>query len=100
MNALENEKRNENTVAFDFSEYDSSKEEKHQKVIKRNYNLTRIEANHGTVQPIKDKEDIDTTTYKVGDNVYFLAQSGFNIELPEGTFRLINIQEVLVGEKS
>lgn len=46
MNALENEKGNENTVAFDFSEYDSSKEEKHQKVIKRNYNLTRIEANH------------------------------------------------------
>lgn len=58
MNALENEKENENTVAFDFSEYDSSKEEKHQKVIKRNYNFTRIEANHGTVQPIKDKEDI------------------------------------------
>ena len=58
MNALENEKENENTVAFDFSEYDSSKEEKHQKVIKRNYNLTRIEANHGKVQPIKDKEDI------------------------------------------
>lgn len=49
---------------------------------------------------IKDRADIDTTTYKVGDNVYFLAQSGFNIELPEGTFRLINVQEVLVGEKS
>lgn len=47
MNALENEKGNENTVAFDFSEYDSSNKEKRQKVVKKNYNLTRMEANHG-----------------------------------------------------
>lgn len=58
MSALENEKKIENTVALDFSDYDSSNKEKRQKVVKKNYRLTRMEANHGSVQPIKDKEDI------------------------------------------
>lgn len=58
MSALENEKKIENTVALDFSDYDSSNKEKRQKVVKKNYSLTRMEANHGSVQPIKDKEDI------------------------------------------
>ena len=45
MSALENEKKIENTVALDFSDYDSSNKEKRQKVVKKNYSLTRMEAN-------------------------------------------------------
>ena len=51
------------------------------------------------VGSIKERKEIDETTYKVGDFVYFLAQSGFTIDLEEGTFRLLNIQEIVVGKR-
>lgn len=49
------------------------------------------------VGSIKDRGDIDENAFKVGDKVYFLTQAGFNMELPEGQFKLLNITEVLVG---
>lgn len=52
------------------------------------------------VGSIKDKGDIATDTFKVGDKIYFLAQSGFNMDLPEGTIRLLNIQEVVIGKRA
>lgn len=49
---------------------------------------------------IKDESDISENMFNLNDNVYFLAQAGINFELPEGTFRLINITDILVGQKS
>lgn len=53
-----------------------------------------------SVGSIKDKKDIDETTFKVGDFVYFNPNAGIDIEIPNhGKFRLLNISDVLVGEK-
>ena len=49
------------------------------------------------VGSIKDRGDIDENAFKVGDKVYFLTQAGFNMELPQGQFKLLNITEILVG---
>lgn len=51
------------------------------------------------VGSIKDAKDIKADQFEVGDNVYFLAQSGIDIDLPEGTFRLLQMPEVLIGIK-
>lgn len=48
---------------------------------------------------IKDSKDIDASTYQVGDNVYILPQSGMTIELDGSSYRLINVTEILVGER-
>lgn len=57
---------------------------------------------YGTIEAvgsIKDSNTISSSTFNVGDNVYFLAQSGTQIELDNSTYRLLAITEVLVGEK-
>ena len=57
---------------------------------------------YGTIEAvgsIKDKAELNPEQFQVGDNVYFLSQSGTNIDLPEGTLRLLPITEVLVGVK-
>lgn len=50
------------------------------------------------VGAIKDDKDIDGDMFNTGDRVYFLAQAGMNIDLPEDTYRLIAITDILVGE--
>ena len=52
------------------------------------------------VGSIKERNEIDETTYKVGDHVYFLAQSGIAMDLDDATFKLLNVQEILVGERA
>lgn len=47
---------------------------------------------------IKDDKEIDSDMFNTGDKVYYLAQAGMNIDLPNDTYRLINITDVLVGE--
>ena len=47
---------------------------------------------------IKDDKEIDQDMFNIGDRVYFLAQAGMNIDLPEDTYRLITITDILVGE--
>lgn len=51
------------------------------------------------VGSIKDRGDIDETTFKVNDEIYFPSRSGISIELPCGTYKLLNIQDVLVGKR-
>ena len=51
------------------------------------------------VGSIKDRGDIATDTFIVNDHVYFSAQSGFTMTLPEGTIKLLNVQEVVIGER-
>lgn len=48
---------------------------------------------------IKDSKEFKADHFEEGDNVYYLAQAGIDIELPDGTFRLLPINEVLVGTK-
>lgn len=48
------------------------------------------------VGAIKDRKDIEEG-YQKGDEVYFLAQAGLPIELPEGNFKLLNVTEILLG---
>lgn len=52
------------------------------------------------VGSIKERNEIDETTYKVGDHVYFLAQSGIAMDLDDATFKLLNVQEILVGKRA
>ena len=52
------------------------------------------------VGSIKERNEIDETTYKVGDHVYFLAQSGIAMDLDDATFKLLNVQEILVGRRA
>ena len=51
------------------------------------------------VGTVKDRKEFEDGHFVKGDNVYFLAQSGIDIDLPDGTFRLLPINEVLVGVK-
>lgn len=51
------------------------------------------------VGSIKDRSDIDETTFKANDEIYFLSRSGIPIELPCGNYTLLNIQDVLVGRR-
>lgn len=51
------------------------------------------------VGSIKDRGDIDETTFKVNDEIYFHSRSGISIELPCGNYTLLNIQDVLVGKR-
>lgn len=51
------------------------------------------------VGTLKDSKEFEEGHFKKGDKVYFLAQSGIDIDLPDGTFRLIQVNEVLVGVK-
>ena len=58
---------------------------------------------YGTIEAvgsIKDAKDIDSTMFNVGDNVYFLPQSGISIDLDGKTYQLLTITELLVGEKA
>ena len=47
--------------------------------------------------PIKDKKEIGENFLKEGDNVYFLTQAGINMQLPEGTYKLMNVTDILLG---
>lgn len=51
------------------------------------------------VGSVKDSKEFKDGHFYIGDNVYYLAQAGTDIELPDGTFRLLSINEVLVGIK-
>lgn len=51
------------------------------------------------VGSIKDRKEFEEGHFKVGDKVYYLAQSGIDIDLPDGTLRLMQVNEVLVGVK-
>lgn len=51
------------------------------------------------VGSIKDGNGVDSTTFKVGDKVKFLPQSGMNIDIDGVTYRLMSITEILVGER-
>ena len=51
-----------------------------------------------SVGAIKDKKELEEFFNK-GDRVYFLKNSGLLIDLPEGSYKLLNAQEVLVGER-
>lgn len=51
------------------------------------------------VGTIKDKKEFDEGHFEKGDNIYYLAQAGIDIDLPDGTFRLLQVQDVLVGVK-
>lgn len=51
------------------------------------------------VGSLKDMDGIKEGQFQEGDGVYFLAQAGVNIELPEGTFRIIAVTDVQVGVK-
>lgn len=51
------------------------------------------------VGSIKDRDDIDETTFKVNDEIYFPSRSGISMELPCGIYKLLNIQDVLVGRR-
>ena len=59
------------------------------------YKYAQIEA----VGPIKDRKDIGEDLFKTGDYVYFLSQAGLVIDLKGGTYRLLTITDILVGEK-
>lgn len=49
------------------------------------------------VGSIKDSKDIACDQFNVGDNVYFLSSAGIKMHLPEGTFKLLNVQEIIIG---
>lgn len=51
------------------------------------------------VGTIKDQKEFKDGHFYVGDGIYYLAQSGIDIDLPEGTFRILPITEVMVGVK-
>lgn len=48
---------------------------------------------------IKDEDKIPDFMFNDGDKVYFLARSGIMLDLPEGQFRLLNITDILIGDK-
>ncbi len=58
MNALENEKKRNNAIEYEFENHQYDERPKKQKAVKRNYSIKRDEAVNGTVQPIKDVKDI------------------------------------------
>jgi co-chaperonin GroES (HSP10) len=40
------------------------------------------------------------TKPEVGNHIYFPSNAGSDIEIPEGTFRLIRVQEILLGDRT
>ena len=52
-----------------------------------------------SVGAIRDSKDIKEDTFCEGDYVYILAQAGINVDLPNGTYKLITATDVLVGLK-
>lgn len=48
---------------------------------------------------IKEENSIPDFMFNEGDKIYFLSRSGIVLDLPEGQFRLLNITDILIGEK-
>lgn len=77
-----------------------------QKELPSNSSIITVTANQQyaygeivAVGTVKDRKEFEPGQFEVGDNVYYLAQSGVDIELPEDTLRILPINEVMVGVK-
>ena len=63
---------------------------------------------HGTISSVgflsnaanTNERPDESDFFKVGDTVYILPQSGVSIDLDGITHRLINVTEILVGERN
>ena len=49
---------------------------------------------------IKEEDSIPDFMFNEGDKVYFLSRAGLVLDLPDGQFRLLNITDILIGEKN
>lgn len=52
------------------------------------------------VGALKDDIKFKDGTFKEGNNVYFLSQAGILMEIPQGTFKLLSISDILIGEQN
>lgn len=48
---------------------------------------------------IKEEDSIPDFMFNEGDKVYFLSRAGLVLDLPDGQVRLLNITDILIGEK-
>ena len=53
-----------------------------------------------TCGAIKEEDSIPDFMFNEGDKVYFLSRAGLVLDLPDGQFRLLNITDILIGEKN
>lgn len=49
---------------------------------------------------IKEEDSIPDFMFNEGDKIYFLSRAGLVLDLPDGQFRLLNITDILIGEKN